>query len=74
MPSLKEGEGQGIYTGDFWATAYRQLNTCKTRPGIKNWDSIEVYILEAINAAVNNQKTVQEALKAAAVQTNRQLQ
>ena len=74
VPSLKAGEGQGIYTGEFWATVYRQLNTCKYRPSVKNWDSIEIYILEAINAAVNNQKTVQEALKAAAVQTNRQLQ
>ena len=73
MPSLKAGEGQGEFKGDYWTKAYEQLRTSKFRPGVKNWDSIETYICEAINAAVNNQKSPQEALKAAATQADRQL-
>lgn len=73
MPSLKAGEGQGPFTGEYWTIAYQQLRTSKFRPGVKNWDSIETYLSEAINAAVNGNKTPQEALKAAAVLANRQL-
>ena len=73
MPSLKAGEGQGEFKGDYWTKAYEQLRTSKFRPGVKNWDSIETYICDAINAAVNNQKSPQEALKAAATQADRQL-
>ena len=73
MPSLKAGEGQGQFKGDYWTIAYNQLRTSKFRPGVKNWESIEGYISDAINAAVNNQKTAPEALKAAATLINRQL-
>ena len=74
MPSLKAGEGQGPFTGDYWTIAYQQLRTSKFRPGVKNWDAIEGYLSEAINAAVNGTKQPQEALKAAAVLADRQLQ
>ncbi len=73
MPSLKAGEGQGQFKGDYWTIAYQQLRTSKFRPGVKNWESIETYISDAINAAVNNQKTAPEALKAATTLINRQL-
>ena len=73
MPSLKAGEGQGQFKGDYWKIAYEQLRTSKFRPGVKNWESIETYISDAINAAVNNQKTAPEALKAATTLINRQL-
>ena len=73
MPSLKAGEGQGPFTGDYWTVAYEQLRTSKYRPGVKNWDAIETVLSEAINNAVNNTRSPKEALDAAAVQTNRQL-
>jgi len=73
MPSLKEGQGNGQFTGDYWTVAYRQLNTSKARPGVKNWEAIEAYIAQAINDAVNNVRQPKAALDAAATQTNRQL-
>ena len=73
MPSLKAGEGQGPFTGEYWKVAYGQLRTSKYRPGVKNWDTIETVLSEAINNAVNNVRSPKEALDAAAVQTNRQL-
>ena len=73
MPSLVAGEGQGVFQGEYWTIAYRQLRTSKFRPGVKNWDSIETYIADAVNAAVDNTKSPQEALKAASQMVNRQL-
>ena len=56
MPSLVEARGQAIYTGEFWDLAYEQLALAKSRPSVKNWESIEIYIAEAINATVNGTK------------------
>ncbi len=73
MPSLKAGEGQGVFQGDYWNIAYRQLETSKYRPGVKNWDAIESAISDAIDNAVNGIRPAHEALAGAAAQVNRLL-
>ena len=35
MPSLKAGEGQGEFKGDYWTKAYEQLRTSKFRPALR---------------------------------------
>lgn len=73
LPSLMEAKGQGIYQGEYWDTVYAQLALAKNIPGVDSWGQIQSYLNEAVRQAVSGTRSPQEALKAAAVQTNRLL-
>ena len=74
LPSLVAGKNDPFYQTDFYKVVYDQLAVSKYRPGVRNFETISGYLEDAVDAVMKGSKNPQEALKAAAVATNRQLQ
>lgn len=70
IPTLKSAQKDSYYQSDVWKVLIKQSELSKYRPGVKNWDKIELIIAEAVSMAMNGIVTPKEALDAAAKSVN----
>ena len=70
LPVTKTALNDSYYSSNIWKLYKKQYALSKARPGVNNWDSIEIQIADAVNNAIKGTSKSADALNNAAKKVN----